>query len=230
MIIRLHQLSARAPRLQDSAEVAHLQSLYQDEAVRSEEQLEAELKERWQDSCFQLARDAWMIVTRQQQVVGYADVQRKSNESLAPIYAFEMAIHPEYQGRGVETLLIRLGEERIRQLTRELMMRCQIQIHITVSSANELLREIMQHEGYCLQQQFLRMQFALEHIADPLLSTNAGLLTLQVALNADEQSVVTRGQGARDTYRASKYSVYVKTFGRRLQAEVPAVLLPCATG
>ncbi|GLV56926.1 hypothetical protein KDH_37650 [Dictyobacter sp. S3.2.2.5] len=227
MIIRLHQLSARAPHLQDSAEVAHLLSLYERAAIASEEQLEAELKERWQDCNFQMASDAWMIVTRQQHVIGYADVQRKNHESLEPIYALKIAIHPEYQSRGIETLLIRLGEERIRYLSRDLVGRCQIQIHVTVDSANSVLCEMMQHEGYCLQQQFLRMQFALKHIADPLLSSEDGLLTLQVALN-DEQSMTSQVQG--EAYRTSKYSVYVKTFGRRFQAEASTVLIPCATG
>ncbi|GCE03621.1 GNAT family N-acetyltransferase [Dictyobacter aurantiacus] len=227
MIIRLHQLSARAPRLQDSAEVAHLLSLDEHAAIASEEQLEAELKERWQDCYFQMASDAWMIVTRQQQVIGYADVQRKHHEPLEPIYALKIAIHPEYQSRGIETLLIRLGEERIRYLSRDLVGCCQI--HVTVDSSNSVLCEMMQHEGYCLQQQFLRMQFVLKHIADPLLSSEDGLLTLRVALN-DEQSMATQAQGMDEAYRTSKYSVYVKTFGRRFQAEASVVLLPCTTG
>lgn len=215
MIIRLHQLSARAPRLQDSADVAHLLSLYDREIIASAGQLEAELKARWQSGGFQLARDAWLIVTRQQQVIGYADIQRKSSESSGPIYAFKIAIHPDYQGRGIETLLIRQGEERVRSLTSDLVLKGQIQIHVTVDGANQSLHEIMPYEGYCLQQQFLRMQFALEHIANPLLSSEDGLLTLQVALNDDEQSASAQVQETRETYRTSKYSVYVKTFGDR---------------
>ncbi|GCE17241.1 hypothetical protein KDK_10410 [Dictyobacter kobayashii] len=230
MIIRLHQLSARAPRLQDISEVASLLSLYEGDALTSEKQGEAELRNIWQDSSFQLMHDAWVIVTRQGQVVGYADVQQKCSEPLEVIYTLAVAIHPDYQGRGIETLLIRLGEDRIRQLTREHAVRCQVSIQIAVSSSNELLSEIVQHEGYGLQQQFLRMHLALEHVAAPSLSANDGLLTLQVVLNADEQSLTARKSRIQDTYKALKYSVYAKKFGRIRQPEVTAVLLPCVAG
>ncbi|GCE25284.1 hypothetical protein KDA_07680 [Dictyobacter alpinus] len=229
MIIRLHQLSARAPRLQDLSGVARLMNSSKENVLYTRPSLEEELRSVWQADCFQLARDAWTIVTRQGAIVGYADVQRKC-EKMEQFFTLALHVHPEYTERGIESLLIRLGEERIRELGWSRETDPQIKIHISVTGSNEYLHEVMLYEGYCLAQQFLCMHIAMEQLAEPSFSATDGLLTLEVALHNEELSVIRNEQQPADVYKTQKYTVYEKMLGGKMRVVEPKIALPCAAG
>jgi hypothetical protein len=74
MIIRLHNLLARALEMKDACAVANLLSASDDDAS-SKSSDEDDIRARWSKAGFLLAFDAWMIITKQGQPVGYADVQ-----------------------------------------------------------------------------------------------------------------------------------------------------------
>ncbi|GER86657.1 hypothetical protein KDW_08190 [Dictyobacter vulcani] len=236
MIIRLHQLSARAPRLQDLSAVARLINIQEENPLYAGQCSEEKLRSIWQDAYFQLSQDAWLIVTRQGEIIGYADVQRQSEQS-EPIFALRLYVDPEYHGRGIESLLIRLGEERIRQLglvivgdQQIIVGNQQIKVRISIDSSSERLYEVLLYEGYCLIQQFLCMSIAMEQMAEPFFSAVDGMLTLQVELQPHESSQARNQHSSADVYQTQKYAIYEKALGGQRRIVEPKVALPCVAG
>lgn len=229
MIIRLHQLSARAPRLQDLSAVARLINKDEGNTLYTGQCHEEELKSIWQDECFHLSQDAWLIVTRQGEIIGYADVQRQCEQSELG-FMLRLYVDAEYYGRGIESLLIRLGEERIRQRGLVIAANQQIKVRISINSASERLCEVLFYEGYCLTQQFLCMSIAMEQMAEPLFSTADGMLTLQVELQHNELSTASNQHWSGDVYQTQKYAIYEKVLGGQRRVVEPKVALPCVAG
>src|SRR6266478_9902330 len=62
----------------------------------------------WQSSEFNLATDAWMVVTPGGQLVGYADID---HEGYGKMFSF-IRVLPEYRKHGIETHLLELVEAR----------------------------------------------------------------------------------------------------------------------
>ena len=59
-----------------------------------------------------------------------------------------MCAHPEYRGRGIGTLLLRLVEERARQHVRNARPDTRVTLCGTVSSLNEQAKRLFEREGY----------------------------------------------------------------------------------
>lgn len=225
MIIRLHTLSAHAPSMQDACKVVELMHMSDKDALLLGEYHEDDLKLAWQQADFHLMLDAWVIVTRDGQFVGYADVQQ-TYEQASKNFALALYIHPEYQSRGIETLLIRLGEERIHQICRSISVRCPIKVRISVSRSNYLLREAVQYEGYAQAQQFLRMHIALEQMAHRSLGESNGPMILDVPLSAaSEKNTLSHPQQA-GTYTAKLYDIYEKMLEYSIADEKNTVHVP----
>lgn len=208
-IIRLHTLSARAPSMQDAYKVAELIHICDANAFSLGQYHEEEIKAAWQRPRFQLMSDAWIIVTRNDQFVGYADVQQTFEQSDED-FILTLYVHPDFQSRGIETLLIRSGEERIRQISWSLAPYCPINVSISVKRGNYQLCETVQHEGYSLVRQFLRMHVALEQITHQALGAYDGLMMLDVPLSADNGKNTLPDTGKVDAYTAKLYDVYEK--------------------
>ncbi|HXZ04134.1 MAG TPA: GNAT family N-acetyltransferase, partial [Ktedonobacteraceae bacterium] len=88
--------------------------------------------------------DAWIIVTNKGRAVGFACVWHRDHEQ---IFTF-VCVHPEYRGRGIGTLLLRLLEERARQHIRNARPGSRVTLCGTVSSLNEQSKRLFEREGY----------------------------------------------------------------------------------
>jgi ribosomal protein S18 acetylase RimI-like enzyme len=209
MIIRLHTLSARAPSMQDAYKVVELMHMSDKDTHLLGDYHEDDIKLAWQQAGFHLMLDAWVIVTRDDQFVGYADVQQTC-EQASKNFILALYIHPDYQSRGIETLLIRLGEERIHQISRSISTYYAIKVSISVSQSNHLLREAVQYEGYTLVQQFLRMHIALEQMTHQSLAVSDGLMTLDVPLSTVGGKSTRTESKKVGAYTAKLYDVYEK--------------------
>jgi GNAT superfamily N-acetyltransferase len=209
MIIRLHTLSVRAPSMQDAYKVSKLMHMSDEDASHLERHHEDDIKLVWQQAGFHLMLDAWVIVTKDDQFIGYADVQQDCEQS-GENFALVLYIHPAYQNRGIETLLIRLSEERIHQISRSISGYCPIKVSIFVKRDNRLLHEAVQYEGYLRVQQFLRMHIALEQMTYQSSGASAGLMTLDVPLSADSGKNALSDPKKMAAYTAMLYDVYEK--------------------
>ena len=125
-------------------------------------------------------------------------------------FILTLYVHPDFQSRGIETLLIRSGEERIRRIIWSIAPYCPINVSISVNRGNYQLCEAVQYEGYALARQFLRMHIALEQITHQALGTNNELMMLDVPLSADNGKNTLPDTEKVDTYAPKLYDVSKK--------------------
>jgi ribosomal protein S18 acetylase RimI-like enzyme len=144
MAVLLKNLLARSPKVEDMVAIAELvRACDVDEYGLAGSTME-ELTSNWDQHGFNLATDAWVIVTNKGQAVGFTSVWHRDYEQ---IFTF-VCVHPEYRGRGIGTLLLRLVEERARQLVRNARPGSRVTLCGTVSSFNEQARRLFEREGY----------------------------------------------------------------------------------
>jgi GNAT superfamily N-acetyltransferase len=217
MIVRLHKLSARAPRLADVDVVGELLALCDtfDEAGNADEECRrCEIQEVWQAPGFNLSRDAWVIVNREEQIVAYGD-NRELAEGRFGAYVY---VHPEYRGRGIATLLLRLIETRARERMLDMDDSLGITMQAVVSSNNEVARRLFVREGYERVHSFWKV-FVEMHKVPAMGPRGSFKLDFVIDTNAWTWAGHLREQAGM--YSAYQYHVYEKTLrvGRQLQID-----------
>ncbi|HYT36033.1 MAG TPA: GNAT family N-acetyltransferase [Ktedonobacteraceae bacterium] len=144
MAVLLKNLLARSPKLDDMVAITELiKACDVDEYGIADSTME-DMSSNWHQPGFNLATDAWVIVTNKGQAVGFTCVWHRDYEQ---IFTFVCA-HPEYRGRGIGTLLLRLVEERARQHVRNARPDTRVTLCGTVSSLNEQAKRLFEREGY----------------------------------------------------------------------------------
>ena len=144
MAVSLKNLLARSPRMEDLIGIVELiQACDVDEYGLTDSTMK-DLASYWNQPGFNLATDAKVIVTNKGQTVGFSCVWHKDYEH---IYTF-VCVHPEYRGRGIGTLLLRLVEERARQLVRNARDGSRVTLCGTVIRQNEQAKRLFEREGY----------------------------------------------------------------------------------
>jgi GNAT superfamily N-acetyltransferase len=144
MAVLLKNLLARSPKMEDMIAITELvRACDVDEYGLADSTIE-DLASSWHQPGFNMATDAWVIVTNKGQVVGFTCVWHIDYEQ---IFTF-MCVHPEYRSRGIGTLLLRLVEERARQLIRNARSGSRVILCGTVSSLNEQAKRLFEREGY----------------------------------------------------------------------------------
>ena len=144
MAVLLKNLLARSPKLEDMVAITELiKACDVDEYGIADSTME-DLSSNWHQPGFNLATDAWVIVTNKGQAVGFTCVWHRDYEQ---IFTFVCA-HPKYRGRGIGTLLLRLVEERARQHVRNARPDTRVTLCGTVSSLNEQAKRLFEREGY----------------------------------------------------------------------------------
>lgn len=158
MAVLLKNLLARRPKMEDLGAIKELVmgcDIAEHGLVGSTME---DLVINWQRFDFNLATDAWIIVTNKGLVVGFASVWHRGYEQ---IFTF-VCVHPEYRGRGIGTLLLRLAEERARQHVRNTCPGARVTLSSTVSSINEQAKRLFEREGYIPIRQFWRIAVRLD--------------------------------------------------------------------
>ncbi len=184
MIVRLHNLSARPPMLSDLEAVTELIVACEDAETGIAAVSEEEIENSWQESGFTLRADAWVIVTKRGQIVGYADVRRSGGYQLTSL----LRVHPYYLGRGIGTLLVWLTEERARNLMRAFPLEQPVTLINCVCSLNERSQHLFEREGYTLARHYwsvsMHAEEGVRHTCDEIYQSNR----LQFDLRVDAQN------------------------------------------
>jgi GNAT superfamily N-acetyltransferase len=208
MIVRLHNLSARYPILRDAAAVAELLRTREGDDTVLGELTEETIARSWHTDNFHLKTDSWVIVTKQGHIVGYAEV-RLSEDGQFTMLAH---VHPDYQRRGIGTLLIWLVEERARQQMLDISANTRVALKTTINSLNQYAHQLLEHEGYARVHSFWRLLIDMEHIAEQAYSGK-----LRVDMVVDTHTAHTRNSASHThvlqptgMYVAHQYSVYEK--------------------
>ncbi|RAQ95493.1 GNAT family N-acetyltransferase [Thermogemmatispora tikiterensis] len=192
MAVYLRDLSARSPTAADLPAVKELFAICaRVEGEQEGHEEDGDLSASWQRMDFLLSSDAWLILTRQGQVVGYgavwavavagAELAQGSN------WAFCVRVHPAYRGRGIGTLLLRLAEQRARAALENVVVRergCAL-LTTTVAYSNRSARALLEREGYQLERSF--WYIVIEGQTQTAWSER-GRLTLELELEEEERS------------------------------------------
>jgi len=207
MAILLHNLLARAPKLQDADAVARL--LTECDEDGASHYTEEDLLADWQKPGFTLATDAKVILTNKGQLVGYVGIWYSEHVRIE----MKGRVHPQYRGRGIGMLLLRLAEVRARQHVKYASPEARVAVYNTVNAANQVAKNLLEHEGYALVNHFWRIIFETEEEA-PLQIGRASLpeSKLKVALDVPYPCVTgtTRVYEPSGLYTVRQYDVYEK--------------------
>ncbi len=203
MAVLLHNLSARAPSLADLEPVTRL--LIACDIVEDDvsDYTEEDLRSKWQRPGFTPDKDAWVIVTTKGQFVGYASVWLDSQGQDGRIEMY-IRVHPEYVGRGIGTLLLRLAEHRARSLVQYAYPTVRVALNVTVNSINLVAGMLLEREGYALVDHMCRL------LIDSDESSPTGAVKVDLALNAQELTGVAQLQKRTGIYFMRQYDVYEK--------------------
>lgn len=208
MAVLLKNLVARAPKTEDLEAISELVMACDSAEFGTADSTMEELLSDWQKCGFNLATDAWVIVTTRGQSVGFACVWHRDHEQ---IYTF-ICVHPEYRNRGIGTLLLRLVEERARRHVLHARPGTRVTLSSTVSSGNEQAKRLFEREGYSSVRQFWRIAIEI----DEALNASSQKGKLQVELDVES----LRLYGARQFYE--REGIYVvrqyATFEKELRA------------
>jgi len=233
-IIRLRNLSARAPDLCDAEAIASLIGKCDDGVLRNE----ADILTDWQQPGFVLANDARIITTQDKRIVGYVAVYQIREQSKARegsdinlcaylqtadfTLCFTLCVDPDYRERGIETLLLRLIEARARQLLAVHVQGARTVSRICMSRRDQALRSLLVQDGYTPVWYFWRLRISMDQVvARSTQAEQEQPLFLDVALHiGDTEPKVPSGPcegegtpnliGYTDMYEVRHYDVFEK--------------------
>lgn len=204
MAVLLKNLLARSPRMEDLIAITELIQVCDVVEYSLADSTMKDLASYWHQPGFNLATDAWVIVTNKGQAVGYSCVWHKGYEQ---IFTF-LCVHPEYRGRGIGTLLLRMVEERARQLVRNAREGSRVTLCGTVTRLNERAKRLFEREGYTAIRKIWRIEVGT--------NDSRKVSSLQRAFKADLNMVRKDIGDATDLYDMDaiysirEYEVYEK--------------------
>ncbi len=219
MIVRLHNLSARPPTLKDAVAVAELLKTCEREEVENTtltEISEEEIRRVWHTPHFHLPTDAWVIATRNGQLVGYADIR----SDMVGHYNALLHVHPDYRGRGIGTLLIWLLEERARHHLATLKIEQRVGLYITASSNNLRACTLLEREGYRRVRSFWRVLIDVHEMHSSQIASN-GKVCLDMVVDAQQR--VAHVEQSAAIYSTCQYAVYEKELRAGCEAVAEAL-------
>lgn len=204
MAVLLKNLLARSPRMEDLIAITELIQVCDVVEYSLADSTMKDLASYWHQPGFNLATDAWVIVTNKGQAVGYSCVWHTGYKQ---IFTF-LCVHPEYRGRGIGTLLLRMVEERARQLVRNAREGSRVTLCGTVTRLNEQAKRLFEREGYTAIRKIWRIEVGT--------NDSRKVSSLQRAFKADLNMVRKDIGDATDLYDMDaiysirEYEVYEK--------------------
>jgi ribosomal protein S18 acetylase RimI-like enzyme len=162
MSVLLSNLVARTPTIEDFHSIAELVAACDIAEHGIADSSTRDLASRWRNYSFHLESDAWVIVTARKQFVGFACVWHRDHEEF---YTF-ICVHPQYRKRGIGTLLLRMLEQRARELMHYACPGARVSLRGVVSAHNAQARSLFEREGYLSIREFWRVTLELVELGD----------------------------------------------------------------
>jgi mycothiol synthase len=112
----------------------------------------------WQEATFNLATDAWVVVTPESRIVAYADTGERNYIKL---YGY-IRVHPDYRGMEIEQYLLHLIEARMQQHIPLAPAHARVTLAFGISHNNQGDAALLKQEGYDYIRSFYDMEIDLK--------------------------------------------------------------------
>jgi len=118
-----------------------------------------ELRNEWETPGFNIETDAWVVATSDGRVVGYEELY---NQYAHASLRGDGYVHPEFEGRGIGTALLRALENRARKEIDLAEPEYRVFVRNAMESRDTVAREMHEAEGYKPVRYTWRMETTLE--------------------------------------------------------------------
>jgi mycothiol synthase len=124
-----------------------------------------DVRSKWQAPFFasHLQTDAWVVLAPDGQIVGYADVEWRSQGRFGAV----AYVHPDHTGKGIGRHLVRLIEARARQRIPEEPPDVRVTLTNFINHANTAACNLLGQEGYRPEQYDWIMEIELKEAPQP---------------------------------------------------------------
>jgi GNAT superfamily N-acetyltransferase len=157
MPIMLSHLLARRPTAEDFDSIAELVAACDMAEDGMAEKSTHDLASCWQQDSFHLESDAWVIINGRKQFAGFACIWHRDLEE----FSIFLCVHPHYRKRGIGTLLLRIAEQRARELMRLARPGLRVSLRCRVSAKHTRASSLFEREGYLAIRKFWRVTLEL---------------------------------------------------------------------
>ena len=103
-------------------------------------------------------RDTWVAVAPDGRLAGYGYLRDRQHVRLD----LETYVHPDHEGKGIGTTIVRLAEERARQHIALAPPDAQVVLHNWIGAGNEAACDLLEREGFAPYRFFFRMEMTLD--------------------------------------------------------------------
>ncbi|HTP09460.1 MAG TPA: GNAT family N-acetyltransferase [Anaerolineae bacterium] len=135
-----------------------------------------EVQNYWDESRFDVAQDARIIVTPDGLIVGYEEICPRDDQQLD----YDGYVHPRETGRGFGTLLLSWAEERAHERLNEMRADGSVVLHGNTPAVDQNARAMFDTQGFALVRQFWRMEIKIARPPDrPVWPAGIQVRTLQ---------------------------------------------------
>jgi mycothiol synthase len=118
-----------------------------------------DLREEWEAPGFKLETDSWVVTASDGRIVGYEELHnRHAHASLQG----DGYVHPDFEGRGIGTAMLRTLEERARKEIDLAEPDLRVFIRNAMAIGDTVSREMHEAEGYQPIRFFWRMEITLD--------------------------------------------------------------------
>lgn len=118
-----------------------------------------ELAREWKNPGFELERNAWVVETGNGRIVGFEEFNnRQAHASLMG----DGYVHPDFQGLGIGTVMMRALESRAREELKLADADLRVYIRNGMAIGDTIAREMHENEGYRPVRFYWRMEIALD--------------------------------------------------------------------
>lgn len=138
----------------------------------------------WQEPDFNLATDAWCVVTSEGRMVAVADTGHREH---VRIYSF-IRVHPDFRSQGIEEHLLELIEARAKQHIPEAAPHARVTLGTWVSHNDMGSAELFLRAGYKQNRSFWRMQIDMDSL--PQQATRPAGITVRTLITGKEEHAV----------------------------------------
>lgn len=118
-----------------------------------------DLRQYWQEPGFHIETDTWVAETADGRIVGYEELYNRHGFAS---FEGDGYVHPDFEGRGVGTAMLKKLEARARLLMKQAEPDLRVTIRNTMSISDERAREMHANEGYSPIRFAWRMEIQLD--------------------------------------------------------------------